>query len=149
MKERYKPMIDSDYSTLWEIFKEGNWSHNHAWSGGPLSLMYKYIAGIEPEKPGFNEFHVFPNPTGYNQIDCHFSTIKGEIALKYTKENALIYYQIKVPKQTSAIIRIPKNNTDYKIKGRGNYKEVKEREDRQYRYFKLASGQWKIESGID
>ncbi len=149
MKERYKPMIDSDYSTLWEIFQEGNWSHNHAWSGGPLSLMYKYIAGIEPEKPGFKEFHVFPNPADYNQIECHFSTIKGEIALKYTRENALIYYQIKVPKQTSAIIRIPKKNTDYKIKGRGKYTEEKEREDGQYRYFKLASGQWKIESGID
>jgi hypothetical protein len=149
MKERYKPMIDSDYSTLWEIFQDGNWSHNHAWSGGPLSLMYKYIAGIEPEKPGFNEFHVFPNPADYNQIDCHFSTVKGDIVLKYTKENSLINYQITVPKQTTAIIRIPKNNTNYKIKGRGKYAEIKDRKDRRYRYFRLASGQWKIKTAED
>jgi hypothetical protein len=143
MKERYKPMIDSDYSTLWEVFLEGgNWSHNHAWSGGPLSLMYKYLAGIEPEKPGFEEFHVFPNPSKYKNMSCHFSTVKGDIDLNYKETNSLVRYELSFPEETFAIIRIPINCTGYKIAGQEKYTELENRKDLNYRYFKLSSANW-------
>ena len=42
IKRRYKGMVDEDYSTLWEFWtKEG--TKNHAWSGGPLIIMDKYL----------------------------------------------------------------------------------------------------------
>ncbi|MGQ1785362.1 alpha-L-rhamnosidase-related protein [Saccharicrinis sp. GN24d3] len=144
MKERYKPMIDSEHSTLWEIFHDGNWSHNHAWSGGPLSLMYKYLAGIEPEKPGFSEFHVFPEPGNFKSMSCSFSTVKGKIKLDYDKLNTKISYQLVVPDQSSAIIRIPKNNKDFKVQGERKHIELVQREDNLYKYFKLESGSWEI-----
>lgn len=149
MKERYKPMIESDYSTLWEIFKDGNWSHNHAWSGGPLSLLYKYLAGIEPEKPGFEEFHVFPEPGEYQNLSCSFSTVKGNISLEYKKTKSSISFQLEVPEQTSAIIRIPKKTKAYKIEGKNSYIELQKREDNTYFYFKLDSGNWKITEGAE
>ena len=148
MKERYKLMIDSYHTTLWELFKVGHWSHNHAWSGGPLSLMYKYLAGIEPEKPGFEEFHIFPDLDIYPSIFCKFSTIKGEIVLEYTKRNGNINYKAIVPEQTSAIIRVPKEARSYTIEGKSMYLELKEREDTIYHYFKLASGSWNISTNL-
>lgn len=143
MKERYRPMIDSEHTTLWEVFQEGgNWSHNHAWSGGPLSLMYKYLAGIEPEKPGFTEFHVFPEPGGYRQLSCSFSTVNGNIALEYLRTDRRVKTSLVVPHGTSAIVRIPKNAQNYSFSGSGNPLEIKQREDKTYRYFNLAAGNW-------
>lgn len=42
IKRRYKPMVDENYSTLWEYWNtEG--TKNHAWSGGPLIIVSKYL----------------------------------------------------------------------------------------------------------
>ena len=42
MKRRYHDMVEDEYSTLWEYWDtEG--TKNHAWSGGPLVIMSKYI----------------------------------------------------------------------------------------------------------
>ena len=149
MKERYRPMIDSEYSTLWEVFLEGgNWSYNHAWSGGPLSLMYKYLAGIEPEKPGFAEFHVFPEPGDFRQLSCSFSTVKGIIGLEYRKTDAEIQYQIQVPVETAAIVRVPKSAPDYGFQGSADALELTQREDLKFRYFKLIAGKWNVTIAI-
>ncbi len=53
MKLRYSKMVESELSTLWEgwgIGPEGygGGSYNHGWSGGPLTLMMQYIAGVAP-----------------------------------------------------------------------------------------------------
>jgi hypothetical protein len=144
IKERYKVMIDSEYTTLWELFEDGNWSHNHAWSGGPLSLMYKYIVGIEPEKPGFAEFHVFPESAGLSDFSCHFSTVKGEISLNFKKNDNNEKFELSVPGNSKAIIRIPNKNIEYSIKGPSNYQEVEKRRDDKYRYFTLSQGSWHV-----
>ncbi len=145
MKERYQPMIRSEYSTLWEVFQEGgNWTYNHAWSGGPLSLMYKYLAGIEPEKPGFEEFHVFPQPGEYKNIKCSFSTIKGKIELDYKSNIKETNYNLVVPAKTKAIIRIPKYAESFDVTGTQKYQKLKEREDKDWTYIKLDSGNWNV-----
>ncbi len=45
MMNRYRPLIDNDSSTLWEDFAILG-TKNHAWTGYPLNIIYKYIAGI-------------------------------------------------------------------------------------------------------
>lgn len=42
IKRRYKEMVDEDYSTLWEYWSKDG-TKNHAWSGGPLIIMDKYL----------------------------------------------------------------------------------------------------------
>lgn len=45
MMNRYAPLIDNDNSTLWEDFAILG-TRNHAWTGSPLTLLYRYFAGI-------------------------------------------------------------------------------------------------------
>ncbi|MCL3780700.1 glycoside hydrolase [Prolixibacteraceae bacterium JC049] len=141
MKERYKVMIDDETTTLWEIFKKKN-SLNHAWSGGPLSLLYKYVAGIQPTQKGFDEFQVFPSPAGFPKIDCRFSTVKGIIDFKYRKKSNKITETLTVPMTTKAIVRVPLNAKSLKINGKGNSKKV--RKDDSYEYYLLDEGKWII-----
>ena len=61
MKKRYYDMVESDLTTLWEGWGIGSkgfggGSYNHAWSGGPLTILSQYFAGISPLKPAFKEF---------------------------------------------------------------------------------------------
>ncbi|MCB9498409.1 MAG: hypothetical protein H6687_00720 [Bacillales bacterium] len=61
MKQVYQGMVSSDYSTLWESWDESVGTKNHAWSGGPLVLMKKYIAGITPTSSGYATFVISPD----------------------------------------------------------------------------------------
>ena len=47
IKRRYKNMVDEEYSTLWEFWDKSG-TMNHAWSGGPLIILSKYLAGEQP-----------------------------------------------------------------------------------------------------
>ena len=64
MKERFSKMVlDPYYTTLWEgwgIGAEGygGGTTNHAWSGGGLTLLYQYAAGVSPAAPSPNPIPV-------------------------------------------------------------------------------------------
>lgn len=45
MMSRYQPLIDNENSTLWEDFYHLG-TKNHAWSGGPATVLLRYFAGI-------------------------------------------------------------------------------------------------------
>ena len=45
MKCRYQPLIENENSTLWEDFFHLG-TKNHAWSGGPATVLLRYFAGI-------------------------------------------------------------------------------------------------------
>ena len=144
IKERYKPMVDSELTTLWELFDLGNSSYNHGWSGGPLTMMYRYIAGIKPTEPGFDKFEVFPKPINYKDINCSISTVKGNIALKYSIKNGNTTMKINVPWQAEAIVRIPLEASSIKFTGKGKYLFLEDRIDDNYKYYSLTSGEWTI-----
>jgi len=42
---RYQPLINNENSTLWEDFFHLG-TRNHAWSGGPATVLLRYFAGI-------------------------------------------------------------------------------------------------------
>ncbi|MBR5496265.1 MAG: hypothetical protein IKV58_02630 [Oscillospiraceae bacterium] len=46
MRDRYKGLVENENSTLWEDFYTLG-TRNHAWSGGPLTILYKYFRGEE------------------------------------------------------------------------------------------------------
>ncbi|MCL3779188.1 glycoside hydrolase [Prolixibacteraceae bacterium JC049] len=140
-KKRYANMVNHPTATtLWEFWTYGA-SINHAWSGGPLSILFKNMAGVVPTKPGFEEFTVFPNLLDQDSLKVAFSTVKGDIALKVKDDKKDFKAQLTVPKQTSAIVRIPVSCKKWKIRG-GNYQE--NGEDSEYRYFKLPAGDWTV-----
>lgn len=75
MKLRYDEMIKSQLTTLWEGWGIGSQgfgggTYNHAWGGGPLTIMSQYIAGIAPVEPAFKTFVVSPHPAYLNRVQC-------------------------------------------------------------------------------
>jgi hypothetical protein len=82
MRERYSGMIDQELTTLWEVFGEagqGGGTYNHGWSGGPLTVLSQYVAGVSPTSPGFKTFAVRPQLGDLRHVESAVDTPYGLI----------------------------------------------------------------------
>ncbi|MCH5186422.1 MAG: hypothetical protein J1F64_09940, partial [Oscillospiraceae bacterium] len=128
IRRRYKEMVDFDYSTLWEYWNKDG-TLNHAWSGGPLITMSKYIAGIRPTDIGCKTFEIKPRMCGLNHIKCVVPSIKGLISLDITKTDESVKMLVTIPKNTTAKVYLPliagrlPENSRYEFTPAGEYAE--------------------------
>ena len=83
MMTRYYPLIINENSTLWEDFYLLG-TRNHAWSGGPLEIAYKYFLGLKTED-GFKTYSISPSKGIFKEIHCTFP-INGKTVEKYIVE---------------------------------------------------------------
>lgn len=119
MKTRYKDMVESTrYTTLWEGWGVGpqgfgGGTSNHAWSGGPLTLMSQYLCGIEPTQPGFKTFKIEPRMGPLTQITAKVASASGEIEADLEKKGSTLTLRLSVPKGTTADVVLPQ---DYRIR---------------------------------
>ena len=100
MKQRYAKMMDyPEYTTLfegWGIGPDGfgGGTINHAWSGGPLTLLSQKVCGIEPTSPGFRSFKVCPQMGTLTEasatVDTHFGKIEVSLKRKGKKIQATL-----------------------------------------------------------
>ena len=115
--ERYGPMIEQEFTTLWEIFGpdgKGDGTYNHGWSGGPLTILSQYVAGIEPTKPGFKTFSVKPKLGALIQVDSTVPTRFGPIVLCLERTSSnMIQGELNVPDGTSARVQIGGLNKEF------------------------------------
>ena len=108
MKIRYADMIESPLTTLWEGWGIGSkgfggGTYNHAWSGGPLTIMSSMIAGIETVKPAFEEFRVKPSPAHLSHIETKVPLSGNRfISLVLDKDAQMCTMTLEVPKGTTA-----------------------------------------------
>ena len=157
IKVRYEEMVNGENacSTLWETWVYEAGTKNHAWSGGPLVIMSKYFAGIEPLKSGYEEISIKPQFGNLTQIFANTDTIKGEITLYAEKFAESIYMNVDVPEKTR--IAIPKFEENLKIivNGKTVYKKGKPKknkiaeyysEDEKYFYFYVEAGEYEIQA---
>lgn len=113
MKDRYAPMVnDPDHSTLWEFFagpeQDAAGTFNHAWTGGPLTMMSRYAAGIQPVAPGFTEFAVRPQLGTMKQVSADVHSVNGEIAVSVDATDRTTYdLDVTVPTGTVAQVHLP------------------------------------------
>jgi hypothetical protein len=70
MMARFYPMAQNRSSTLWEDFYILG-SQNHAWSGAPVNIAFRYFLGLSSED-GFKTFTVNPAKEIFDHIDCCF-----------------------------------------------------------------------------
>ena len=112
MKERFSKMVNNPtITTLWEgwgIGKEGygGGTINHAWSGGGLTLMSQYVAGIYPTSAGYETFRIKPQLGFLKKVKAVVPSIKGTIEVAIEKEDDF-RLQVKVPENTKATILLP------------------------------------------
>ncbi|MCH5211519.1 MAG: hypothetical protein J1G06_00745 [Oscillospiraceae bacterium] len=106
IKRRYREMVDYDYSTLWEYWSKDG-TLNHAWSGGPLITMSKYIAGIRPIDTAYKTFEIKPHMCGLKHIKCAVPSVKGMILLDIEKTAERVKMSVTIPENTIAEVYLP------------------------------------------
>lgn len=115
MKSRYAKMLSYDYTTLfegWGIGSEGfgGGTINHAWSGGPLTILSQKLCGIEPTAPGFRSFEVRPRmgtlKTASASLETHYGMIRVELSRKSAKAH-VASLTVDVPEGTTATVVKP------------------------------------------
>lgn len=107
--ERFSDMVLSEeFSTLyegWDVGSEefGGGTTNHAWSGGPLTVVARYLCGIAPLEAGWKRFEIRPAEGCLDAVDFSFGTVSGEIGIAWnTDSSGNRHYKIKVPQGTVA-----------------------------------------------
>lgn len=141
MKLRYRAMIESPLTTLWEgwgIGSEGfgGGTYNHAWSGGPLTILSQYIAGIETLEPAFRTFRVAPHPAHLNFIRTQVPLSGGRrIVFEMDKSAHSGTMYLRVPEGTSAQVVLPAEFQRWSVNG-----ELKNE-----RQLTLSAGEWHFE----
>ncbi|MBR2962322.1 MAG: glycoside hydrolase [Alistipes sp.] len=128
MKHRFGEMVAAPHTTLWEgweytgargmTYKPGNGTYNHAWSGGGLTILSQYIAGIEPLTPCFERFRVEPNLGTINKLQCRVPTRFGApIELAAIRDKGSLRCLVTVPAGTVAQIDLPKEFSSIEFDG--------------------------------
>ncbi|MFO7852924.1 MAG: family 78 glycoside hydrolase catalytic domain [Bacteroidota bacterium] len=110
-------------TTIWErwngIKPDGSFqypsmnSFNHYAYGAIGDWMYKVIAGIQPEGPGYREFVIKPGPGGgLSSAKGELQTYYGLIRSEWKIENQHFYTEIEIPVNTSAKVYLPASSID-------------------------------------
>ena len=112
MKTRYAKMMAYDYTTLfegWGIGDEGfgGGTINHAWSGGPLTILSQKICGVEPLTPGFKSFRVAPQLGSLTEASATIASVSGEIKVSVQKRGKNMTVNVIVPEGTTCEVVFP------------------------------------------
>ena len=112
MRDRYAKMMSYPYTTLfegWGIGAEGfgGGTINHAWSGGPLTILSQKLCGIEPLAPGFKQFRVAPQLGSLNKASAVVPTLYGDIRVDIRQQDHKLGIQVVVPQGTTAVVALP------------------------------------------
>lgn len=112
MRSRYAKMMAYPYTTLfegWGIGSEGfgGGTINHAWSGGPLTILSQKLCGIEPLEPGFKHFRVAPQLGDLDEALAVVPTAYGDIRVIIKKQGKRLNVHLVVPQGTTAVVELP------------------------------------------
>jgi hypothetical protein len=109
MKRRFAPMVDDPHHTTlfegWDIGNRnfGGGTTNHAWSGGPLSVISEWVCGIRPEEAGYKTFVAEPAFDVMERTSVSVPTVAGEIRSSWEPMKRGGYkYKLTVPEGTTA-----------------------------------------------
>jgi hypothetical protein len=151
MKERYRAQLDSPLSTLWEgwgIGTEGygGGSYNHAWSGGPLTCLSQYAAGIAPTSPGFATYAVLPRMGLLKRIAAEVDSPQGRIQVRLIRADRKFQAEVVAPAGATGYLGIPKRRNETPQFNSGGRPVHPEREDERFHLFRITPGGFKIEA---
>ena len=125
IKDRYYNMTanpDTAYSTLWEFWDKNAGTKNHAWTGGPLITMSKYMAGVRPTTPGYDTYEIAPDLGILNTVNCVVPAVKGDIDVNINRDQdaKTLSMEVTSPVYTVATVGVPRfdmENTEVKLDG--------------------------------
>ncbi len=115
LRERYNGMINgpawaelSHSTTLYENFPRGSGAtNNHAWNA-PNTIMSQYVAGVAPEEPGFETYHVLPQMAWLKRVKARVPSVRGAIDVEHRRSATGFATELTSPAGTTAIVGMPK-----------------------------------------
>jgi len=165
MKQRYAKMVGSEITTLWEGWDGygGSNGYNHAWSGGPLTMMSQYVLGVAPDKVAYEEYHVLPQLGDLATVEGVVPTVKGSIQVALKRDASSLGLKLVSPKGTKALVGIPqekgRNILSLTVNGKTVWKKGKsgdaapgvvcKGEDARYCRFEVVPGTWNFVAMYD
>lgn len=88
MVSRYYNLAMNENSTLWEDFYILG-TKNHAWSGSPASIAFRYFVGIDTAD-GYKSFSVKPVKNLFRKMYCRFNIKNGYVVIKVTEGEVFV-----------------------------------------------------------
>lgn len=70
---------------------------NHSWSTAPLNMISRWVMGVKPLKPGFEEISIRPNLGPLKCISGTVPTPKGPVRLKMAKDGDVWSVELETP----------------------------------------------------
>ena len=165
MRQRYTKMVGSEITTLWEGWNGygGCNGYNHAWGGGPLTMMSQYVMGVGPDKVAYEEYHILPQMGDLASVEGVVPSVKGNIQVALKRDASSLGLQLVSPKGTKALVGIPqekgRNIVSVSVNGQTVWKKggadkslrgiVWKGEDARYCRFEVEPGSWSFVAGYD
>lgn len=109
-------MVKKGATTIWELWNGDTAdpamnSGNHVMLLGDLLIwFYEDLAGIKnaPGSIAFKKLLMVPSfPKDLDYVKASFKSVYGEIGSSWVKKNGTFNWEIKIPGNTSAVVRIP------------------------------------------
>jgi hypothetical protein len=112
MKNRYGDIVANEWTTLPELWLSGGQlprssTRNHAWSGGPLTILSQYIAGISPLSPAYATYELRPQLGSLHDVSASAQTPRGKIAVALRQTPQAFRLELDSPRGTTASVCIP------------------------------------------
>jgi alpha-L-rhamnosidase len=105
----WKHMLESGTTITWEAWEmkyKPNQDWNHAWGAAPANLLPRYVLGVRPALPGWQQALVRPELCGLASAEGTVPTPRGPIAVKWSNE-ATFRLSLTLPEGMSATIDLP------------------------------------------
>ncbi|KAJ4983545.1 alpha-l-rhamnosidase [Stagonosporopsis vannaccii] len=96
----------------WEALKPDGTPHGHdtslihGWSTWPVSLLPRYLAGLQPLEPGWKSFSVAPVLAGLTQIKCTIATVAGDIGVDIEVDQGNGHGALKLLAPLGVLVRL-------------------------------------------
>lgn len=123
-RRRFAPMVDDPERTTlfegWDIgnAKYGGGTTNHAWSGGPLTVIAGQICGIRPLEAGYRSFAVAPACALLPRAAISVPTVAGDIRVSWRPGKRGRELRLTVPEGTTACVPLPDTVSHLRVDGR-------------------------------
>ena len=141
-------MVKNGATTIWELWN-GNTadpamnSGNHVMLLGDLIIWYyENLAGIKcaPDAVGYKQILMQPAfPKGLDHVSASYKSVYGDINSAWSTKNDQFSWDITIPGNTTATVRIPKK---YGVTSSNQPGVLKVSETNDYNEFLIASGNY-------
>ncbi|MBO1511514.1 alpha-L-rhamnosidase [Metabacillus bambusae] len=101
--------IENGATALLENWELTSRSQSHHFFGTVSEWFYAYLAGIQPEEPGYNKVKIKPYmPKDLKQAEGRLETVKGDVLSSWKQlKDGKISLKVEIPVNTTANVYVP------------------------------------------